>query len=67
MKPTRATLVSDPFQTVEDKCWRVAAGVILEGQRSGGVILVLGDHPKDDLKRGDTVNARYEAGEWRVV
>jgi hypothetical protein len=61
MKPTRATLVSDPFQTAADDRWRAIAEI----ERHGRVYLIFQDEPKD-LKRKDQVNARYEAGEWRV-
>jgi hypothetical protein len=61
MKPTRATLVSDPFQTTDSDRWHALA----ETKNHGRIVLILDDGPKD-LKRKDTVNARYEAGEWRV-
>jgi hypothetical protein len=61
MKPTRATLVSDPHP--------IALGRLRAFARVAGEALPVSVYfldRKTDRLKGDTVNARYEAGEWRV-
>ena len=63
MKPTRATLVSDPYRT---GAGRLVANlrVYVTGGYWFGTAPISDEYA--DLRKGDTVNARHEAGEWRV-